>query len=149
MARFSGVPVGRFSGAAGAQAVSRASKIISRVRCFSMANFLPNRGILSPGVAQHLRFAPQVPASLALRLRGSPTAESRPRRTRLILIARAWRWRGASAATTCGYHTALSKTLIFRPPTQFLTRTISTATFCRVTGGIYLYCPNQDKTKDK
>jgi len=49
--RFSGVPVGRFSGAAGAQAVSRASKIISVSR-FSMANFLPNKGILSPAVAQ-------------------------------------------------------------------------------------------------
>ena len=40
VARFSGVPVGRFSGAAGAQAVSRASKTISGVRRFSMANFL-------------------------------------------------------------------------------------------------------------
>jgi len=39
VARFSGVPVGRFSGAAGAQAVSRASKTISVSR-LSMANFL-------------------------------------------------------------------------------------------------------------
>ena len=108
---------------------------------------LVRRGRPAGSCSANLRFAPQVPAGLALRLRGSPTAESRPRRTRVIFITRGWRWRGASAATACGYHTAFCKTLIFRPPVILLTRPQNRATFCWITSSIDLSC-KQNKNEN-